>query len=398
MSKQIYDIQEDDSLLLNPQDIQKRRRIIVDQTEEDTEIIKEIERSENKYSNVGGKAVIELETMGRFGIPSVVYFSDFSTQDINDLALSRQEDLLKTLTTILSRCKSDNDKFNIEDMLLEDILEVLIGIKIEFNTTIHEHPWICDCQRGIESSAQIINRTEIDLKTLQYKSIKEADEDMRNYYADIFKQLTPEQFQDYLKIKYKNEPETDISKITVESEISSLKIIEPFGFRDEEGNIYSFRFTRLKDLLDAHKMVQYKYSSKIKAIKNKQAPANSNLADFKNQKESEIEEIQYQQAKDLILYSKAFTLVKYNGKNLSKEEAIGLYKKIPRSLLFRINNFFDQIKFGVNDEREMVCSACGETSRRLLRQEFNPFEFLPLDTDTVNPKTSVAGPNIFIGV
>ncbi|HRR19546.1 MAG TPA: hypothetical protein P5332_10905 [Ignavibacteriales bacterium] len=389
---------DDDSILINPQEIQKRRRsVIVDTVEDDVEIAKKLERSGDKYSNVGGKAIIELETMGRFDMPEVLRFSDFTTQDINDLSLSRQEDLLKVLITILNRCK-DNPEVDIQDMLLEEMLEVLIGIKMEFNSVIHEHPWICNCQQGIETNEQIVNKTEIDLRTIQFSSIEDADKDMQKYFSSVFEQLSEEQFKMYLNVRYKNEPHADISKITKEDEIKTLKVIEPIGFGDDEGNIYSFRFQRVKDLLDAQKMVQFKYAGKIKSIRNKKPTQNDNLLDFKTNKDKELEEIQFQQAKDLVLYAKAFSLVKYNYKDLTKDEAVNLYKKLPRSLLFRVNNFFDEIKFGVNDTREMTCPLCGETSRRSLRQEFNPFEFLPLDVDTVDREKKPTGFNIFIGV
>lgn len=398
MSQKIIDTYDpedsDESLLINPEELTKRKRII----DEDISIAKTIEKTGNKFYNHGGMATVEFETMGRFNIPAVMYFNDYTTQDINDITLSRQEDLLKNLVVILNRSKSSEFEVNVEDMLLDEMLEILIGMKIEYNSIMHNHPWICDCQQYIESEAQVVNSTEIDLTTLKYKSIEEADESMKEYFKEIFEQLSDEQFQQYINIKYKNEPETNLENITKESELKKIKLEEPIGFKDDKENIYSFRFVRVKDLLDATKLVSLKYASKFKNIKNKQTPQNMPLVDFKNQKEKDLEDLQHQQGKDLVLYSKAFSLIKYNGKTLTKDESVKYYKSMPRKLLFRVNKFFEKIKFGIVDERELECPLCGNSSRRLLRQEFNPFEFLPLDDDSTNIKKRTTGLDIFIGI
>ena len=401
MSKKITDSvsEEEESLLINPNDMQKRRRqVIIDTEPTDEELVKRLERTGNKIYNHGGRVVVEYETMGRFDIDPVLHFRDFTVSDINDITLSRNEDLLKNLVSILNKCKNEDSECDVGDMVLEEFLETLIGVKMEFNSVKHDHPWLCECQQMLEPDAQTINTTSIDLSTLNYRSIEEADAELREFYKPLFDELTDEQFKDFLAIKYKDQSDIDIDSITKEDELKNLKLTEPIGFKDEEGNIYSFRLTRVKDLLDAQKMVQYKYSGKIKAIKNRTAPQNAVMLDFKAKKDDELEEAQYQQAKDLILYAKAFTLMKYNGKDLSKEEAVGTYKKMPRSILYKVTNFFDTSKFGVIDERELACPLCGESSRRLLRQEFNPFEFLPLDLNSTPKTKTVTGLDIFVGI
>jgi hypothetical protein len=284
-------------------------------------------------------------------------------------------------------------------MLTEEFVEALIGIKMEFNTPIHEHPWICECQEIVPQELQKVNYSEIDLRTLKYKSIEQVDEEMKIYFREQFNAMSEEEFIGYLKAKYNNDNSIIYKKTpeNIDKEIEQVKVKEPIIVFDEARNSYAFRFMRIKDILNAQKVTEYKYAGRIKGIKNKEYSKDS-VVDAKTQREKEIDSLKYQQAKDTLLFARAFSLLSYNGKSLSSDEAITIYKNAPRGVLMQIKEFMDKLQFGVYDERELTCPQCGQVSKRLLRQEINPFELLPLDSDTKRKQRKSTSINVYFGV
>ncbi len=402
MSNRIVDnFEEDESIIINPDDLQKKRRQKAnDNLENEKQAIEKTKNEFGKIYNKGGQVAVNYETQGRFDMPSTLYFKDFTISHVNDLTLSRQEDLLENLVIILQQIKNENVNINIEDMLVEEFLETLVGIKMEFNTPIHIHPWICDCQNGVAQELQKVNESEIDLRTLKYKSISEVDEEMKIYFKSLFDNMSEQEFVSYLKSKYKDNSNTVYKKDqeTIDNEINKIKIKEPITIFDEEHNSYSFRFLRIKDLLNAQKLGENKYAPKIHGLKNKKFNEKDSLTNSKLQKEKEIEDVQYQQAKDTILFARAFSLLQYNGKILSTEESLNYYKKAPRSILMQLSNFMNKLEFGIYDERELTCIECGQVSKRLLRQDFTPFELLPFDTDSKGIKGQPTKFAVYFGI
>ena len=123
------------------------------------------------------------------------------------------------------------------------------------------------------------------------------------------------------------------------------------------------------------------------------------LAVMKAMKEEELEDIQIQKSKDLMLYSKALSLISYDGKDLTDDqEKIGLFRKIRRTDMIEFINAMDKIKFGIQDERNFECPICGEVEQRLLQREFMFYEFVPLDTDAKHRLEGTPGINVHFGI
>lgn len=401
MASQLVDNFEEESILINPEDLKRRRQQkVIENVESEKAAIIETKDQFNKVANRGGQVTVNYETEGRFDMPKTLYFKDFTVSHVSDLTLSSQENLLENLVSIIQQIKNEDAEISVEDMLWEEFLETLIGIKMEFNTPIHMHPWVCDCQSGIPIDAQKINESAIDLRTIKYKSISEVDEEMKIYLKGKFDEMSEEDFVHYLKRKYNEDPNIVYQKNedTINKEIQKVQVKEPITLFDDNWNSYSFRFTRIKDLMNAQKLVDNKYSGKIRAVKNRQIIGNESLLDARSHKEKEINDIKTQQAKDIMIYSKAFSLVKYNGKDLTPDEAIKYYKDASRSIFMQMSEVIDKLHFGIYDERELVCPLCGETSKRLLRKELNPFELLPLDLDTERDQRKHSKSIVYFGI
>jgi len=379
---------EEEDIIVNPDDIEKEK-------EKHQKEIKETHfdiPDDMKYYNRGNTVAINYETMGRFNIPYLLYFDDYTIDDVNNITLSRQDDILENLIAILNNRVNKDANIRVEDMLIEEFLETLIGIKMQFNTPLHKHMWVCsNCQSDFDDSDQQVNETEIDLRTLKYISIEEADVELRKYYKGIFDRMTSEEFKQWCNEKY----QTDKVKTTISEEVAKISIGEPIKLYLNE-HFYAFRFNRVGDIVKAHRIAQKKYTGRLKQVKNKRMHG-KNLVEFKEGKEEEIKKIREMQAKDTVLFSRALTLFSKDGVELNPNQCIEEYRNLPRVAMMEMINFFNKIKFGIQEEREFECTLCGNSERRSLQQEFNPIELLPLDTDSTRKLRKSPSVNIFIG-
>ncbi|MCP4650358.1 MAG: hypothetical protein GY853_09815 [PVC group bacterium] len=103
--------------------------------------------------------------------------------------------------------------------------------------------------------------------------------------------------------------------------------------------------------------------------------------------------------KDIINTVKALTIVNFNREDITdNNKKIELYKKIKRKELMEFNDLLQYINFGIQDKREFECSLCGKTEGRLLQREFDPYEFIPLDSGSNGELRSSSRGSILFGV
>ena len=378
--------------VLSPDEVAQRRA----RKKAEVEAIPEITKNETKFYNKGvGQAYVQFESQGRFDIPLELGFKDFNGSDINSIVLSRREDLLENIVTMLQKnIVSDGNDAKIENMTMEEFLETLVAIKRQYNTHIHKHLWLCSCQSGVNEDEQHVNETEVNLNNIKYQSIAEADEEFKKIYKEDLDALSNGDWNTFVKNYYKGEKDADTW--TREDEVNRVTIKEPIRISDEEGNVYAFRLTRIKDLIIAQKMAMKKFGDKIIQVQKKQVHGVP-LVEMKAQKAEEIKKIETERDKSIVLYAKAMSLISVNGKELSNQEKIDTYSNLSRSLLLDFISFLDKIKFGIYDDIELACPLCGKVSKESLRQELDILQLLPLDTDTDRKCGKLSRLNISFG-
>lgn len=396
---------EEKSIFLSPEEISKKRErkgktIIEHKDEEETTPSKSDSKYDDgamKFFKRGGKVQVNFETLGRFDIPAKMYFKDYSTEHVTDLTLCNEDNLFETIIAILEETKNEDCPVSIGEALIEEFMEIMIGTKQFFSDANHEHRWLCDCQRGKEDNELQINTTIIDLNTLQYKSIEEADQILRDMSREQFISFTDEEFADYLTRKYEDEYSGNVTDYDREKEVNAIRIKEPIS-QNIDGHIYKFRFTRIKDLLRAKQLAEKQFSGKIKMIQNKKVHG-VGMEALKEQKEKELEKIQKEKAKEVLIATRALSLISYDGRDLEKdEEKIALYRKIPRESLFEFIEFMEKLQFGIQDEREFTCPLCEKVSKRSLQRKLDPLEFIPVESAATNKSAVVKRTNIFVGI
>ena len=376
----------EESPILSPEQVREIRRRKPEE--------KKMEHTSEKYFTRGNRVAIGYESMGRFSIPTNLYFKDYDIEDVNNLTFSRQEDLLENLLFILNKSKNEDATCSVGDMIPEEFLETLVGMNLQFgNGREHKHPWMCECQNKIPQDEQQVNETVIDLSKIEYMSITEADKLLKDYYKEIFDSMSAEEWNTYLSIRYKNNP-IDFTLHTKEDELSTIIIKEPIS-QEINGKIYAFRLMRMNDVIKGQRQAIKKFSSKIKTIESQKVPT----PELKQKRDVDVSKVKEEQDKYSILYAQAMTLLSVDAiPFVSDEERFLTYKSISRDDLFELIHFYDQFKFGVNQEIELLCPLCGKTVKRSLRQEINSIELLPLDSDSKRTSRNTKTNKIFIGL
>jgi hypothetical protein len=74
------------------------------------------------------------------------------------------------------------------------------------------------------------------------------------------------------------------------------------------------------------------------------------------------------------------SLVKKNGEDLEYLDRLAIFKSLPVNVMESLTNFFDSVRFGVQDERELPCDLCGSMEKRSLHRELSPIELLPIES------------------
>lgn len=371
--------------IINPKDMEERRKKRGSRKPENKEEkIEQAIKTNEKFKNRGGLVQIHYESHGRFSIPETLYIKDYSIQDINDLALSKTEDILPNLLAILNTLINEDAECDVSDMTLEEFFETLVGMKQELNTPFHIHRWICECQHNLPENEQTIHNHEIDLTQINFKSIEENDKDIKEMILTHLNEMDDKEFKEFLIQRYKDNPLDDIDSWTREQEAETQKIKEPFYYiHPDSGDIYGFKLTRIGDVVKGQKLAEKEFKGKIAQVERKPHPQGKPLAEFKEEKKNELENLTYEQSKKSVFYAKALSLISFNDEVIEDEyERIRIYKQLTRGNMFDLMDFLSYINFGIDHELELYCPLCEKTERRSLQQELNPIELLPLDNDS----------------
>ncbi|MCP4650359.1 MAG: hypothetical protein GY853_09820 [PVC group bacterium] len=279
--------------LISPEEIEKRKaqrkpRVIKDHTEEEV-VERETKIEGNKFVNTAGKVRINFETLGRFDIPKTLHFDDYTGQHVLDITMSSEENFVENLLTIMQELMQEKENYNIGDMLPQEFIEAMVGIKQKFNTPLHEHRWLCDCQLDDDNKEpQTLN---IDLRELNYVSILEADEKLKEFFKPYFEKISDEQFLQYLKTKYGDEEEViNVEDYDRDIELNKVRLEEPI-LQNVGDDTFKFRFARMKDIITAQKIVDNKYAVDIKKIEMKK-PHGVKKLELEISKEKEMSVIQ----------------------------------------------------------------------------------------------------------
>ena len=342
-----------------------------------------VETSEDRKEEfISGSVRVDYESLGRFDTPESLTFKDYSTMDINAIVMSSQDELIETLVPILNGmiCGEYAGKFNCANMTIEEFVETLIAIKGKYVSIQHKHPYMCECQYELPEADQKMQEGIINLSELKFKSIDQVEEELKKTVKEDLDLCTEEEWIVY-RNSYAAKNNISEDQVTKEYVVNSIKIKEPF-YINSDGHEIGLRLMRIADVIKAQKMINKEYNSKIKMIQNRVehgVPAET----LKMKKQKELEDIQKEKAKKVLLYIKAFSIVSIDGKELSDNEKIEAMMDrdlFPRHITQDIDSLLDQLKHGVYDTKEFTCPICGKLNKEDLQHNFSVTELLPLNS------------------
>jgi len=374
---------ENELEIINPETIVNkpiRRTTKVQFENESEEPVTEIQSYKNNYDNYGSTVKIDLESNGRFGNPKTIVLKDYTARHINDLVTTKEDDLLETLMSILNECIVSPENFDIGNLTNEEFYEVILGMKVAFDTPILKHKWIHEedsCQGKKQDDEKQVSESILDLRNITSLPIEESDEKIKIFYKEKFDSMTEQDFEEYIIIKYGEE-----KSITKEEELNNIKIQEPFLIKGYETD-YEFKIIRMKDLLMAYKMASKEINHKIRVVQNKTIRRGDDEDRIKSEKESDVEKLKREKARKVLEYAQAMSLsyIRRNGKRIQLktiEEKINEYNTMPRNVLLNYLQAIDTIKYGVDCEIHLNCNLCDGIERGYLQRLISPFLLLPL--------------------
>ena len=339
-----------------------------------------------EVTNTGDAVGIEYSTGGRFTLPEFGYFKDYTTKEFNDLALTRQEDKLEVLISILNK-KSVNEEIDIEDALPEELFETVVSIKRKFKGNIHTHKWYCEeCQKDTDEKDRKVSEMDIDLSTLKEVSIEEADDNFRNYMKERYTKLksqNPTMFLKQMKIIKPDLVTSVPDEVNLDEVLKEVKIKEPFNITcPTTKKKYTFRFSRIGDYLKAKKFINLRYSPKIKEVRKERWNSKGSLAEFKESQKYKLEKIEDEKYKDLILATKCFSLLQVDGKDLTDSQRFEELASMKPITAETLAEYLESQKFGIQDERDYTCNLCGHEERGYLQRRTSILEYVLDNTST----------------
>lgn len=351
--------------------------------------------------NYGQSVKIDLESGGRFTLPPTVYFYDYTVEDVNDFVTTRPEHLLETLIAILEKKKNiqaTGQDFYVGDATIEEFYEILVAMKLQFDSPMLTHHWHCECQDQELDKDKKLSSQEVDLREGQSVSIENIEEEFRQKYRTFLENLSDADWSQFTRQKFGPDME-----MTREDFLSNLQIQEPINI-PANGKIYQFHFIRIKTFVEAQKLAEKKYDNLIRITNSKKFPGSKEEA--RASREAEVESINEKKGREIVKLSQALSLISVDrGKPIkSASEKMEIYNKLPPRAMQSLFETFENCKgYGFQMEFLSQCNleGCEVKKQRLLHREWTPIHLFPIPDntgdDTRHRLSKSAGFDVFFG-
>jgi hypothetical protein len=328
--------------------------------------------------DLGNKLKLEFESNGRFSAPPVLYATDYKAKDLHSILTSRNEDMLETIANFLEKSWDRNaipvshkNKFTtIGDLTIEELFEFMVGLKIQFDSVLHNYRYLHTCQKYIHQDKQKYSQWDLDLSKLSYRNISECDNELKEHFKEYLKDMDKKDFENFCISRY-----GEYSGQSKKDIIDDIKLQEPISILDN-GNVYKFRLQRFKDVLYATRRTNEEFSSLIRSIQNKKYKNLSN-EDESNLRQDELEKVSLKKSEKSLDYMTSMMLLSINDRVLETEsEKLEVFKDMDKSVVKKLGEFLESMKFGIDHEQEIICDICSETEIRRFPKELSPAELL----------------------
>jgi hypothetical protein len=297
------------------------------------------------------------------------------------------EDMTETIVAVLDNCLNRDvsgvdSNFTCADLTPNEFQEVLVGMKMQFDSMFLKHYWVCDqCQEGLSDKDQKPSEQDIDLSTIEYLSIEHTDKEIMDKILDQLRGMADDDYDKFIESKY---PDPDWRPTTREEEASRFSIKEPINIFDN-GKLCKFEFMRMRHIIQAYRTIDKIYSTQIR-IAQSNPHKGMDVHSRNATRKQEVAQLEQKKGKDILLCVQAYTLKEVDGEPIkSNDEKLRIYKSLSRSSMLKLMSAFDMAKYGVHYEFDSKCNLCGHEARRWLQREISILELLPFpDSDRIS--------------
>ncbi len=294
------------------------------------------EKKEETVSVPASYIPVEFHTLGKLDCPAILHFKDYTTDQLNDITLSYEDNMLENIVRVIN--ENCFEKFDVNKCTQSEFIEILGTILVNFWRNEVKIPWMCDCQ--------------------QYISV--PDSKRQSSIVDI----------DLRRIDINMLPDNVHEPIGVTGEVRNM---DTGKF---EKVIYEFRFGRIGDLVYAREQIKKKFLVEQKKIDNFKI-SNVSKDKFQEMKADQQKELDKQKTKELIMVARSQCLLSVNGKNINKPDKYEEFKIIDSSIICELFERMNNLDLGFSSTMELECEFCHEAKPR--RLNFLYYWFLPTD-------------------
>lgn len=308
----------------------------------------DIDLNKNPSKNIIPKEYIPIKfsSLGKLTIPAVLHIRDFNMEEALDLSLTDESNILETTMRVLNSMiyESVDPQYLHE----EELKEIMFNIFANFwgNT----------------------------LENYLYPYKEEELSDPNGNKVLIEKIKKEEDFYPKVSIDVEN-----VKTTTIQDNFKEPIIIK------KDGQEVHFRLTRIKDIIEAKEYINkkyIKYDQEFSDVTNKLRKKKEH--EISPERKEEYKKLQAKKMKDIAKVVEASTLLKFNSKTFQKlSEKITAIPKIPIGFWKKFSSITSNLKFGLNEEVEVISPITGKKVTRRFQFRFMDFlESLELQDDS----------------
>ena len=329
------------------------------------ETLVKIEEESKKTLVPAGYIPVELSTKGLVGAPKIFHIRNFTTKDIMDLAITPEDDLPTRIVYMLNSMIFEDD-VDVSDFHENEVVETIIELYKTFYS-----PMLPDVAFPIEDSDyEWLRAHNTEQEYLNKKQSLENGSWVPRFDIDLQKLN-----------KFKIDPSSFSSKATVKNNKTGFSItfgLPKFGdsiiikkWLEEEYGAKERTFAHTKRMVELRDSIIDEFKAGVAVDLTK-------LPYVDPEKEKEWFELQREKSLLLMDVIRALHLQKIDGQDVSElpiKERIELLQdpRIDIALTKKLDNYFDSLKFGINNNLEIVNPITKEMCVRKY-----PFRFLDI--------------------
>ena len=297
---------------------------------------------------------INLSTEGKVGAPKEFHIKNFSTRDIMELALTEEKDIPEKLLHILQSLIYEKN-VDVSSFHESEVVETMVRLYVTFFSPILEIDF--PVEESDYEELRALDSKDAENKIQALKAGKWKPKVAINILNDINTYPIPEDFKPYATIISKKSKFSITFGLPKYGDIIVIKKWLAENYDNQEK-----KFAKLKKMLELYNSLMDRYNAGEDIDLNK-------LPVIDPVEEDEFNKFQLAKAAALVDVIRALHLVNFDGKDvrdmpLSERTKLVQDPRVDVSVAKKIDMYFDNLKFGIDPEVQMLNPITGKPCKR----------------------------------